>query len=134
MNFLNVFLAGHFAAQIRLIFQPLFTDKGRPNEFLAYVQPLKPAPGTTEVRDGRRQHKPDANNGLYRVQRELIRRRRRGLIVKLTDIWRPIDLIPKFGRRCPEDWTTVNSVELAEEFFVNPYSDKETYAALFNSV
>ncbi len=34
---------GHFVAQVRLVFQPLFTDKLREREYLAYIEPLQPA-------------------------------------------------------------------------------------------
>lgn len=56
---------------------------------------------------------------------------RRGLIIRLTDIWRPVELVPKFGTQCPKNWTYLNSVELAKEFYVNCYSDKETFQCLY---
>lgn len=56
---------------------------------------------------------------------------RKGDIVELTDIWRPVQLIPKFGTICPKEWTADNAVELADTFLVNCFLDKETYQSVY---
>lgn len=62
--------------------------------------------------------------------RSLQEERVRG-VIPLTDIWRPIQLVPAFGEACPEDWDCNNAVEEAEEYFVNSFWDKETYQNVF---
>lgn len=68
---------------------------------------------------------------MFRVVRCVRYGKRQGLIVKLTDIWRPVELIPIFGRRCPAEWTAGSAVELAGEFYVNPFSEKEAYQSTY---
>ena len=68
---------------------------------------------------------------MFRVVRCVRDGERQGLIVKLTDIWRPVELIPAFGQRCPAAWTTESAVDLAGEFFVNPFSEKEAYQSIY---
>lgn len=103
-------------------------------EVFAYVEPLKPAPGTISLQDdGNFDHVPDDNLEMFRLVRDMKPGNLRcGIIIKLQDIWRPIDVIPRFGEECPDDWTRDNSVELADEFYVNSFADKETYQSVFN--
>lgn len=56
---------------------------------------------------------------------------RRGLIIRLTDTWRPVEVVPHFGKECPEEWTACNAVELAKEFYVNNFSDKEIFQNIY---
>lgn len=103
------------------------------SDFLAYVQPFKPAPGTTShQQDGLKAHVPDDGVEMFRVVRSLHSNgKRKGLIIKLTDIWRPVELIPRFGKKCPLHWTSSDAVELAEQFYVNCFSDKESYQSIY---
>lgn len=113
-----------------MVFRPVAWSQ---SEFLAYVQPFKPAPGTVSVQeDGSKAHVPDDNIEMFRVTRSLHRNgERKSLIIKLTDIWRPVELIPRFGRKCPASWTSSDAVELAEQFYVNCFSDKEAYQSIY---
>ncbi len=52
-------------------------------------------------------------------------------MIRLTDIWRPIQLTPVFGKECPANWDLNNAVELAKEFYVNSFWDKETYMTVY---
>ncbi len=52
------------------------------------------------------------------------------IVINLTDIWRPVDVVPAFGRSCPVAWTADNAVERAKEFYVNPFYDKTVYRDL----
>lgn len=75
-------------------------------------------------------HIRDPGVGLYRVKRShAADKSRKGLIINLKDIWRPIDLVPKFGKTCPRKWDASLSCEIAMEFFVNHFFDKETFAS-----
>ncbi len=55
---------------------------------------------------------------------------RRGIVINLTDIWCPVDVIPAFGRSCSVAWTTDNAIERAKEFYVNPFYDKDMFRDL----
>ena len=68
---------------------------------------------------------------MFRVNRVVQRGRRKGKIVPLTLIWRPIELIPVFGRRCPTGWTSNTAVEEADDFYVNCFSDKDVYQTVY---
>lgn len=72
---------------------------------------------------------------MFRVKRSTGRQGRsnapRIKVVQLEDIWRPVELIPRFKGNCPENWTDENAVELAEELYVNSFSDKETYQSVY---
>lgn len=129
---LNRQLSGHFVAQLRMVFRPRVLPHSK-SDVLAYVQPFKPAPGTVSVQDdGSKAHVPDDGIEMFRVIRSLHRSgERKGLIIKLTDIWRPVELVPRFGKRCPANWTSSNAVELVEQFYVNCFSDKEAYQSIY---
>lgn len=73
-------------------------------------------------------HICDKSSGLYKVVRMYDEHGlRRGIVINLTDIWRPVDVVPVFGRSCPAAWTTDNAVELAKCFHVNPFYNKHMY-------
>ncbi|KLO05546.1 hypothetical protein SCHPADRAFT_839244, partial [Schizopora paradoxa] len=124
----------HYVAQLRCIFRPFIRNLPKfHREILAYVEPLKPAPGTMSLQtDGHYDHVPDDNIEMFRLVRDLNPdSSRRGKIIRLTDIWRPIDVIPRFGDECPEEWTRDTSVESATEFYVNSFADKETFQDVY---
>ncbi len=96
---------------------------------LVYVEIFKPAPRTTSRESGNVvRHKPDDDAQMFRFCRDLnADKSRKARLIRLTDIWRPIELVPVFGKRCPSNWSSSNAVELAEEFYANSFTDKETY-------
>lgn len=123
----------HFVAQIRLIFKPAYTNDRRPSDYLAYMQPFNPAPASIRPQlDGSRAHVPVDDIEMYKIVRSTrTDGSRRGLIVRLTDMWRPVEVVPNFGKECPKEWTASTSVELAKEFYVNSFSDKETFQNIY---
>ncbi len=126
--------AGYTVAQLRLIFKPSTKEKRIEGSALAYVQYFKPAPGSikTNAETGSRFHATEDNLNMFEVVRSLRSNGdRKGEIIKLTDIWRSVQLIPKFGKACPEEWTCDTAVELANVFFVNCFLDKETYQSVY---
>ena len=132
MIFLINTALGHYAAQLRLVFcENNPTEKEK--KLLALVQPFKPARNTiAEQEDGSRAFVTDDNVEMFRVVREKERNgARRWRVIELSEIWRPIELIPLFYKKCPSSWTSSNSLELAEEFYVNCFSDKETYQSVW---
>ena len=120
----NVFICnlGCLIAQLRIIFAPDNNHSGVP--FYAYVQPFRIAPNA--------QGKVDPDIRLYRLVRELRSdRTRKGLVIPLTDIWRPVELVPRFGNQCDKDWTCDTAVELSKEFYLNCFADKATYIEVY---
>ncbi len=115
-------------AQIRLVFEPSVTDTSRKSDYLAYVEPLQPANLCTQRIGGKPRHIRDESSRLYKASRLLEDDgSRRGIVISLADIWRPVDVVPVFGSSCPVTWSSDSAIELAEEFYVNPFYDKSTY-------
>ena len=119
---LKVVTSGFMVAQLRVIFSPDNLYSG--HTFFAYIQPFKLAPtakGTT-----------DPGIHMYRVVRDFRRNMtRKGLIVPLSHIWRPVELIPRFGSKCNVDWTCDTAVEYAREFYLNCFADKPSYIEVY---
>ena len=107
---------------MRVIFVPDNNRSGVP--FYAYVHPFQIAPNAKGEVD------PDIQ--LYRLVRDFRSdRTRKGLIVPLTDIWRPVELIPRFGEKVSKDWTCDTAVELSNELYLNCFADKPTYIEVY---
>lgn len=72
------------------------------------------------------------------IEMFLVRRRVRnnrqflGDIVPLDSVRQVVQLVPKFGARVPENMTCNNSLEMAAEFYVNSFADKETFHAILS--
>lgn len=125
----NSGIIGHIVAQLRLVFQPVIPRCKHP-EILAYVEPLVP---TSQVRreDGSAQAVPDENSGLVEVKR-LYRsdRSRFGMVIRLTDIWRSVDIVPVYGIECDDDWTSDSAVNEARSFLINVFYTKDMFQSL----
>lgn len=92
---------------------------------------MKPR-NTSLQTEGFRAHVTLDNVEMFEVVRHLRSNGERfGEVIPITDIWRPVDLIPQFGNKCPEDWTCYTAVEEATAFLVNSFWDKETYQSVF---
>lgn len=115
---------GWIVAQVRLIFVPHFNDDTRPRTPYAYVQPFRPSPQS--------KGRADPNVNMFSVV-QIFRSNntRKGLVVPLDAIWRPVELIPKFGKECDPTWTCETAVEKAREFYINCFSDKPTYMEVY---
>ena len=75
-------------AQLRIIFAPKKNCNGV--LFFAYVQPFKTMASVKNM--------ADSDIKMYKLVRDLRSdRTRKGLIVPLANILRPVELIPKFG-------------------------------------
>lgn len=114
--------AGCIVAQLRIIFA--LEDNRSRNKLFAYVQPFKIASNAKAMVD------PDIQ--MYRVVRDLRSdRTRKGLIVALSDIWRPVELIPRFGEKCNIEWNCNSAVELSKEFYLNCFMDGPSYMEIY---
>ncbi|KAG6843092.1 hypothetical protein H0H87_007871, partial [Tephrocybe sp. NHM501043] len=70
---------------------------------------------------------------MYRLKRH--RRTNKtpvGGIIGLTDVARPVEIIPVFGEKCDPRLTSENSLDIWEDYYLNNFSDKEVYAVLLN--
>ena len=111
-------------AQLKIIFSPDYAKSNHGPIFFAYIQPFRLAPSAKGM--------PDPGIHMYRVVRDLRSDwTRKGFIVPLTDIWRPVELIPKFGSKCNTTWTCDTAVEDAKEFYLNCFADKPTYIEVY---
>lgn len=135
---LTLLQLGHFVAQLRLIFVPVFSDK-RTHPILAYIQPLLPHPKSVMTRASEsnprvteKVHITVKDIDMFRVIRSLRPdKSRRGAIIELSDIWRPIQLVPVFEGACPADWTCDSAVESADSLYVNSFSEKPVYQSVY---
>ena len=91
---------------------------------LAYVQPLELAPHSGKT--------PVNCIDMSRFRRVVHRDgRRQGLIIPLTQIWRPVEVIPAFGNECESQWSCNTAVELAQLFIINNYFSIEDFMTIY---
>ncbi len=102
-------------------------------DVLVYLQPFKAASGTVKYRHNKpRAQVTDDNIEMFRVVRQLNRDgSRHGAVVRLTDIWRYVEMVPRFGKRCDPEWNSENACELAKEFYLNCFADKDIYQSVY---
>ncbi len=119
-------------AQLRLIFQALYPETcSQEPEFLAYIEPLRVVHVSRQSKKSAAGCSVGINSGVIRVERVFDPDGSRvGLVVSLTDIWRPVDLVPDYGEACPPHWTSGSASDFATQFFVNSFYDKQTYICL----
>ena len=117
---------GCMVAQLRVIFSPDFgiDNSVRPTKLFVYVQPLKIAYNAKSS--------PDPNILMYRFKRDLRSNgTRKGLVFPLEDIWRRVEMIPKFGKVCNTGWTCDTAVEEAQELYLNCFADAASYIEVY---
>ena len=109
---------------MRVVFSPNCPDKIGPQLPLAYVQLFRTA--------SPKGVKAEVNTLMYKFVRDFRSNgERKGLVVPLTEIWRPVELIPVFGTRCDPEWTCHTAAERSKEFYLNCFSDKATYLEVY---
>ena len=113
-------------AQLRVIFSLDLADNSVPprRRLFVYVQPLKIAYNA--------KGSPDPNISMYRLARcTCSNGTRKGLIFPLEEIWRPVEMIPKFGKACNTRWTCDTAVEEAHELYLNCFADAASYIEVY---
>lgn len=97
---------------------------------MAYIEPLVPVT-TLRRENGSVDAVADENSGLIEIKR-LFRPdlSRFGMVIRLTDIWRQVNIVPMFGEKCEETWTCDTAVEEAQTFVANVFQSKEAYQCL----
>ena len=115
---------GRRVAQVRIIFQlpkkaiPHVLDRDTAETVpthLAYVEWFSPIPTT-----------PDTNHQMYRVTRLVHNGRRQASIIPVHSILSSIHLFPRFGSYTPQ-WSIHSVMELCHSFYINPFSDRDTF-------
>jgi hypothetical protein len=117
------FYAGHRIAQVRVVFElpskvvhAIFPGPDTPPQHLAYVEWFSPIPTNH-----------GADHLLYKVTRLTQHGRRRASIIPVDTILRSVHLLPIFGQPTPREWNTFSVLELCNAFYVNPFSDRDSY-------
>ena len=115
-------IIGCIIAQLRVIFVPDIGSSAK--QFYAYVQPFRIASNA--------KGKVDPDTQLYRLVRDLRGdQTRKGLVIPLTEIWRPVELIPRFDKKCNTNWNCNTAVECSKQFYLNCFADKPTYIEVY---
>ena len=114
---------GHQIAQVRVVFEipskvvhDVFLGNTSPPKHLAYVEWFSAIPAN-----------PGPHHLLYKVTRFTHGGRRRASIIPVDCILHSVHLLPVFGQRTSREWNTFSVLELCNAFYVNPFSDRDSY-------
>ena len=113
---------GYRVVQVRLLFKVYLQDTMNPlrGKELAYVQHFsKPRPAA------------ERDILMYQVSRQDRNGVRKGGIIQMDSIARFVQLIPKFGQKAHVSLTSDNSMDICSDYWVNSFSDKEVYPAVY---
>ncbi|KAI0040234.1 hypothetical protein FA95DRAFT_1503142 [Auriscalpium vulgare] len=123
----SVGVQGHRVAQVRLMFSltktahektfGVHSDAPRHFAYVEWFSKFGPA--------------AEPHHNMYRVQRSFRDNQRLASIVDISDLIRSIHLIPRFGAVAPRNWTSANVLELATSFYVNCFTDRNTYITVY---
>jgi hypothetical protein len=115
--------AGHRIAQVQVIFEfpskvvhSIFPGSNTTPQHFAYVEWFSPIPTN-----------PGSNHLLYKVTRLTQNGRWRASVIPVDTILRSVHLLPIFDQPTPQEWNTFSVLELCNVFYVNPFSDRDSY-------
>lgn len=77
-----------------------------------------------------RKRYPGKHHGLYKIKRSLRQDERMVSILPIDRIKRSVSLFPVFGPALNPSWTKDNVLEVCEEFYMNPFSDRHAYITM----
>ena len=117
--------------QLQILFRASDRHQTTFSEPLAYLRVFIPGERAVKQVDRTREFCCDSGIGMFRVRRKLVGGSQEGRIVALKDIWRPVELVPRFRKEYPDKWTCHTAVEEAKELYVNPFCDKITYQEVY---
>ena len=117
--------------QLQMLFRASDPHGRNVSEPLAYVKVFIPGERSVKWVGGEYQFCADDDVEMFRVRRKCNKGIQVGRVVALKDIWRPVELVPRFGKECDKGWTCNTAVEEAKELFLNPFSDKITYQHVY---
>jgi len=68
---------------------------------------------------------------MYKISRCIKNGKQQASVIPVNLIRQSVHLIPEFGPIAPTIWKSSTVLELASNFFVNPFSDRFAYSTLF---
>ena len=124
-------MSGYQVVQVRLVFSlprraadelfPKIPPVSRP-QHLAYVELFTPFASGPASED----------HGLYKVSRMLTSNgSRRAVIIPVEELERSCHLFPDFGPVADRSWTTSTVLDKCKNFYVNTFTDLDTYKLLY---
>ena len=93
-------------------------DPTLPSTYLAYVEWFSKFPLTSDI-----------DNKMFKIT-SLRGSQSESSIINVSDIQRSLHLIPCYGEKANEDWTSSNVLDRCSDFFVNRYSDRHALLIL----
>ena len=110
--------------QVRVIFEipskvlhnVFLGSETTPPRHLAYVEWFSPIPAA-----------PGPNHLLYKVTRLTHCEQWCASIIPVDTIHRSVHLLPIFGQHMSQDWDTFSVLKKCNAFYVNPFSDHDSY-------
>jgi hypothetical protein len=113
---------GYRVAQVRLFFRVNLVDTGNAlnRKLLAYVQWFS-EPKDQDEKDIR----------MYQVSRQDRGQSRKGEVIPISSIARFVQLVPKFGPGIADQVSSINSMDIVRDYYVNSFADKEIYQAVW---
>lgn len=83
--------------------------------------------------DGRTIYTPEPGIDMFVVERHMrANGTRMGDIFELTDVREVLELVPCFGDKMPDGLNCNNSLEVMNSYYINNFSDKETFHAILS--
>jgi hypothetical protein len=117
--------SGYQVAQIRVVFQIpskvreqvfLSSTTAPPTTHLAYVEWFSSIPTN-----------PDPNHLMYKVSRLMHNGRRHASIIPVDSIISSVHLFPLCRPPIPPEWNSFTVLEHCQNFYLNPFSDRDVY-------
>jgi hypothetical protein len=69
---------------------------------------------------------------MYQVERQLLEDgNAKGMLIDISSIVRFVQLVPNFGPKVSLTLTPQNAMEYCKSFYINSFSDKESYQAVY---
>ncbi|KIJ57464.1 hypothetical protein HYDPIDRAFT_171680, partial [Hydnomerulius pinastri MD-312] len=117
-------------AQVRAILQPVAAPLQAP---LLYVEFFNFSNAHFAVVNGVRVVTPAPKIDMFLVHRRLRSNHLPlGDIIPMDSVRQVVQLIPKFGAVASLEMTCDNSLDVAREFYINSFADKETFHAILS--
>ncbi|KAF7985012.1 hypothetical protein HWV62_10006 [Athelia sp. TMB] len=105
--------------------RPLILFYGHCYKFSAQHRELLP--------DGRTRYRPEPGIDMFVVEHHVrANGDRMGDVFVLTDIREILELVPRFGEAIPDNIDCNNSLEKIDSFYINNFSDKETFHSILS--
>lgn len=114
-------------AQVRLIFQPAYR-KGEADFHYAYVEYFD-----FTSRDSNGVPKTEADYDMFLVKRARPRSNNvpKGDVILLSDLWQPVELVPKFGNEADRLLTPRNVLTKPNAWYLNNFWNKHCYQTIY---